>query len=78
VRHVIATDRAHLIGGYRSHSNRIAVERAELDVKGFYVPMDMNDSSDVSGTQTLVRKITPKNDAVVFVDRFVLHGQPRG
>jgi hypothetical protein len=78
VGHVVATDRAHLIGGYRSHGNRIAVERAKLDVNGFSVPMDVNDSSDVSGTQTLFRKITPKNDAVVFGDRFVFHGQSRG
>jgi hypothetical protein len=54
------------------------MERAKLDVKGFTASMDVNDGSDVSGTQTLVREITPKNDAVVFVDRFVLHGQPRG
>jgi hypothetical protein len=78
VGHVVAIDRAHLIGGYRSHGNRIAMERAELDVKGFTASMDVNDGSDVPGTQTLVRKITPKNDAVVFGDRFVLHGQPRG
>jgi hypothetical protein len=77
VGHVVATDRTHLIGGYRSHANRIAVEGAELDIKGFSASMDMNDSSDVSGTQTLVREITPKNDAVVFGDRFVLHGLSR-
>ena len=66
--HVVATDRAHLIGGYRSHGDRIAVERAKLDFKGFSASMDVNDGSDVPGTQTLVRKITPKNDAVVFSD----------
>jgi hypothetical protein len=68
VGHVVATDRAHLIGRYRSHGNRIAVECAKLDIKGFSASMDVNDGSDVPRTQTLVRKITPKNDAVVFSD----------
>jgi hypothetical protein len=68
VGHVVATDRTHLIGRYRSHGNRIAVECAKLDFKGFSAPVDMNNGSHVPGTQTLARKITPKNDAVVFSD----------
>lgn len=63
-------DRANLRGIERNYVDGFAIERHELNCVGRGIRIDMNDDSEVTAFQTLLREVHQEHNAFVLSDHF--------